>query len=86
MLRPYGDYVLVKQDHDELVTKSGIVIPETAREKVTRGIVVGTGPQYKGDVTVGDVVLFMEYAGAEIIRDNVDYLVIKDMDILGVLV
>ena len=86
MLRPYGNLILVKQDHDELITKGGIVIPETAKEKATRGIVMGVGTQYVGDVKVGDKVLFANYAGAEIIQDNIEYLVVKDMDILCVLV
>ena len=86
MLRPYGESILVKQDHDTLVTKSGIVIPDTVEKRAVRGIVAGIGEQYKGDIRIGDIVLFAEYAGAEIIRDRVEYLVLKEVDILGILV
>ena len=91
--RPLHDRVLVKRIESEEKTKSGIIIPDTAKEKPMEGEVVSTGSgirQENGtitplDVKAGDRVLFGKWSGTEIKLDNKDYLVMKESDIMGIL-
>lgn len=90
--RPLHDRVLVKRIESEEKTKSGIIIPDTAKEKPMEGEVVSVGSgirQENGsitplDVKAGDRVLFGKWSGTEIKLDNKDYLVMKESDIMGV--
>jgi chaperonin GroES len=86
-IRPVGDRVVVKPAAKEEVTKSGIVLPDTAKEKPQEGtvIAVGNGDRSPIDVHEGDRVLFAKYGGTEFKLDNEDYLVLKETDILAVL-
>jgi chaperonin GroES len=92
-IRPVGDRVVVKPAQKEEVTKSGIVIPDTAKEKPQEGtiIAVGTGKiNDKGDrtpleVREGDRVLFAKYGGTEFKYNDEDLLVLRESDILAVL-
>jgi chaperonin GroES len=92
-IRPVGDRVVVKPAQKEEVTKSGIVIPDTAKEKPQEGtiIAVGTGKlNDKGDrtpleVKEGDRVLFAKYGGTEFKYEDEDLLVLRESDILAVL-
>ena len=92
-IQPLGDRILVKVVEVEDKTKSGIVLPDTAKEKPQEGKVVGVG---KGklldngtikplDVKPGDKILFGKYAGTEINRDDEDYLIMKEEDILAII-
>lgn len=87
-IQPLGDRVLVKPLHAEEVTKSGIVLPDTAeKEKKEQGEVVAIGPGekiQKMGLKVGDKVLFGKYAGDEVEVDKVEYKFLKDEDILGI--
>ena len=91
-LKPLGDRVLVKRLESEQMTAGGLYIPETAKEKPSRGEIVATGPG-KVDagqvialtVKEGDVVLFNKYAGTEIKLDGEDYLVMREDDILAII-
>ncbi len=87
-MRPINDRVLVKPAEAETTTKGGIIIPDTAKEKPQRGTVVAVGPG-KEDVPmavkVNDVVLYGKYAGQEVSHNDVDYLIMKQDDILLVL-
>ncbi len=91
MIQPLSDRVVVKaQDADEQ-TASGLFIPDTAKEKPQRGTVIAVGPGKvengtKIDMTVneGDTVLYGKYAGTEITLDGIDYLIVRESDILGV--
>ncbi|HZO75515.1 MAG TPA: co-chaperone GroES [Ktedonobacteraceae bacterium] len=91
-IRPVGDRVVVKPAPKEEVTRSGIVIPDTAKEKPQEGIViaVGTGRLLENgerspiDVNEGDRVLFAKYGGTEFKLDGEEYLVLKESDILAV--
>lgn len=93
MIRPLGDRVVVKPLPSEEVTKSGIVLPDTAKEKPQEGEVVAIGPgrlldngqRVPIDLKVGDRVLFSKYAGNEVKIDDVEYLILREMDILGVI-
>src|SRR5207253_8352258 len=92
-LRPLGDRVVVKPVEREEKTKSGIVLPDTAKEKPQEGIVeaVGTGrlldngTKVAMELQVGDRVLYAKYAGNEFKLDELDYLIISEKDVLAVL-
>lgn len=93
MIKPLGDRVVIEVAEVELKTKSGIIMPETSKEKPQKGKVVAVG---KGklldngqhatpEVNVGDEIIFNKYAGSEVKVDDKDYLVIRESDILAVL-
>jgi chaperonin GroES len=88
-IKPLGDRVLVKPLTSEEVTKSGIVLPDTAeKEKKEQGeiIAIGDGEKIrKLNLKVGDKVLFGKYAGDEVDVDKVEFKFLKDEDILGVI-
>ena len=92
--RPLHDRVLVRRIEAEEKTSGGIIIPETAKEKPMHGEVVAVGPGERNaegnvqslDVTVGDHVLFGKWSGTEIKIDGEDLLVMKESDIMGVVV
>ena len=91
-IRPLQDRILVKRIEDDEVTKGGIIIPDTAKEKPQEGkvIAVGKGKANEDgklqplDVKKGDKVLFSKYAGTEINIEGVEHLIIRDDDVLGV--
>src|ERR1700694_1202324 len=91
-LRPLGDRVVVKPVERKEKTKSGIVIPDTAKEKPQQGIVeaVGTGrildsgQKVPMELKVGDKVLYAKYAGNEFKPDDVEYMIISEKDVLAV--
>lgn len=93
MLKPLGDRVLVEPLPAEAMTKSGIVLPDSAKEKPAEGkiIALGTGKTDKEgkkiafEVKVGDKVLFGKYAGDELKIDGIEYKILKEEEILGVL-
>lgn len=86
-IKPLADRVLVEPMQAEEKTASGIIIPDTAKEKPQKGTVVAVGPgtsDEKMEVKKGDVVLYGKYSGTEITIDGVDYLIMKQSDILAV--
>ncbi len=91
--KPLGDRVLVKPLEQEEVTKSGIVIPDTAKEKPQEGEVVAVGEGrllengQRVDLTVkkGDKVIYAKYAGTEIKRNDQEYLIVSEKDILAII-
>jgi chaperonin GroES len=91
--RPLHDRVVVKRVAEEEKTKGGIIIPDTAKEKPMEGEVVAVGPgarDEKGalvapDVKAGDRILFGKWSGTEIKLDGVEYLIMKESDIMGIL-
>ncbi|MBL8450495.1 MAG: co-chaperone GroES [Dechloromonas sp.] len=93
-IRPLHDRVIVKRVEAERTTASGIVIPDTAGEKPDQGEVLAVGPgkrddngkQVALDVKVGDRVLFGKYAGQSVKVDGQEVLVMREEDIMGVLV
>ncbi len=92
-IKPLGDRVLVKPVEDREVKKGGIIIPDTAKEKPQEGKVVAVGTGKLDDngkpiafnVKKGDRVLMPKYGGAEIKIDDVEYQIIREEDILGVI-
>lgn len=90
-IKPLGDRVVVKPIEAEEVTKSGIVLPGTAKEKPQQGevIAVGSGEYIDGkkvelEVKVGDKVIYSKYSGTEIKIDEQDYLILRQNDILAI--
>ncbi len=91
-LKPLGSRVVVEPIEQEDVTASGIVLPETAKEKPQRGKVLSIGPgdrdesgkRIQMDVAVGDTVLFAKYAGTEIKLDSKKLLILRESDLLAI--
>ncbi|MBM3429156.1 MAG: co-chaperone GroES [Bacteroidetes bacterium] len=87
-VKPIADRVLVEPAAAETTTASGIIIPETAKEKPQRGTVVAVGNGKKDEpmtVAVGDTVLYGKYSGTEISLDGKDYLIMRESDILAII-
>ncbi len=91
-LRPLGDRVVVKPVDREERTKSGIVLPDTAKEKPQEGIVeaagsgriLDNGTKIPMELKVGDKVLYAKYAGNEFKVEEIDYLIISEKDVLAI--
>lgn len=91
-IRPLGDQVVIRVLESEERTKSGIVLPDTAKEKPQLGKVLAVGEgrllenglKHALAVRVGDKVLFTKYAGTEVKLDGEEYMIMKESDILGV--
>ena len=87
-IKPLADRVLIEPAAAEEKTASGIIIPDTAKEKPQRGNVIAIGSGKKDEpltVKVGDTVLYGKYAGQEITVEGKDYLIMKESDIFAVL-
>jgi chaperonin GroES len=90
-LKPLGDRVIVKPIVKEEVTKGGIVLPDTAKEKPQEGEIVAVGPgkladdgkRIELDVKKGDRVIYAKYAGTEWKYENQEYLILRESDILA---
>jgi chaperonin GroES len=93
MIKPLADRVLIEPAVAETQTKSGIYIPDNAKEKPMQGTIVAMGPgkrTEKGEliapeVKVGDVVLYGKYSGTEVTVDGKNYLIVRESDIFAVL-
>lgn len=86
--KPLADRVLVEPVQAETKTASGIIIPDTAKEKPQEGTVVAVGngkPDEPMTVKVGDRVLYGKYAGSELKLDGKDYLIVRESDLLGII-
>lgn len=86
-IKPLADRVLIEPAAAETQTSSGLYIPDTAKEKPQKGIVVAVGPGTKEDpvtLSVGDTVLYGKYAGTELQHDGKDFLIMKENDILAI--
>jgi chaperonin GroES len=92
-IKPLADRVVVKANEAETKTKSGIIIPDSAKEKPQRGEVVAVGEGKYGEqsgtliplkVKTGDTVLYGKYSGTEINIDGTDYLIMRESDILAI--
>ena len=91
-LRPLGDRVWIQPIEQEETTASGIILPETAKEKPQEGKVLAVGPGVRNDkgerqvpdVKVGNRVLFAKYSGTEVKQDGIKYLIMRESDILAI--
>jgi chaperonin GroES len=92
-LKPLADRLVVKPKEQEETTASGLVLPETAKEKPQQGSVIATGPgrrdddgnRIEMDVAVDDTVLYAKYAGTEIKLEGEKLLILKESDVLAIL-
>ena len=92
-LRPLQDRVIVKQSEAEEKTKSGILLPDTAKEKPTKGKVIAVGPGRLDDsgkpmeigLRVGDTVYYGKYSGTDIEVNSEKFVILRESDVLGVL-
>src|SRR3990172_9477154 len=90
-ISPLGDRVVIKQSSREEVTKSGIILPDTAKEKPQEGTIEAVGPgrlnedgkRVALEVKVGDKVLYAKYAGTEIKLDGEEYLILRESDVMA---
>ena len=91
-IKPLHDRVVVQRVDAEEKSKGGIIIPDTAKEKPQEGKVVAVGPGARDDsgklvpldVKAGDRILFGKWSGTEVKLDGVDYLIMKESDIMGI--
>jgi len=89
--QPLGDRVVIKPSDEEEVTKGGLILPDTAKEKPQEGEVLAVGPGRVDDsgkrvpmeVKVGDKVVYSKYAGTEFIEDDEELLIVRESDILA---
>ena len=86
--KPLADRVLVQPSEAETTTSSGIIIPDTAKEKPQRGKIVAVGPGTKENpvtLKAGDIVLYGKYSGTEVKIDGKDLLIMRESDVMGVI-
>lgn len=92
MLKPLNDHLVVQRLEQESVSKGGIIIPDTAKEKPAKGVVmaVGSGKLAKDgsrivpEVKAGDVVLFGKYSGSEVKLNGTEYMILREDDVLAI--
>jgi chaperonin GroES len=92
-IRPLQDRLVVKRIEEELMTKSGLHIPESAKEKPSQGDVIAvgngthteTGYKVPLEVKVGDRILYAKHSGSEVKLDGVSFLILRETDVIGVL-
>ena len=90
--KPLGERLVIQPTEQETTTASGIILPDTAKEKPQEGEVVAVGPGAKTedgkispmDVKVGDIVLFGKWSGTEVKIDGTEYSIMKESDIMGI--
>lgn len=91
-VKPLGDRIVVERIEQDEKTAGGIIIPDTAKEKPQKGKVIAAGPGARDEdgkripmeVKVGDVVLFTKWGGTEYKEGNVEYLILKESDVIGI--
>ena len=93
-IQPLGDRILVERlDEDEQTTSGGIIIPDTAKEKPSEGVVKAVGPGVRADdgerrpvdLSEGDKVLFGKFAGTEVTYEGTEYLIMREDDVLAII-
>ena len=93
MIKPLGERVVIEVSENDVKTASGIVLPDTAKEKPQKGTVVAVGPgklldngeRAAMEVKAGDNIIFSKYSGTEVKVDDKEYLIVRESDILAVL-
>ena len=86
-IQPLSDRVLVEPQEAETKTASGLYIPDSAKEKPQKGKIVAVGPGTKENpvtLKTGDIVLYGKYAGTELQHNGIDYLIMKESDIIAI--
>ncbi|MBN2281070.1 MAG: co-chaperone GroES [Candidatus Marinimicrobia bacterium] len=82
-IQPINNYVLVRTSKGEEKTSSGIIIPDTAREKPNEGEVVALSAAAKEQISIGDIVIYKEYSGTKFSQEGENFLFIQESEILG---
>ena len=90
-IKPLGDRIVVQPTQREEMTRGGIVLPDTAKEKPQEGKVIAVGPGHLSDtgklipleIQEGDTVIYAKYAGTEVQFDSIDYLILSERDVLA---
>lgn len=93
MLKPLSNRLLVERTDSEETTSSGIIIPDSAKEKPQEGKVVSVGPGSRDkegevvpmEISIGDMVLFAKYGGTDVTLEGKEYLMLKEDDVLGII-
>ncbi|BAF72906.1 co-chaperone GroES [Sulfurovum sp. NBC37-1] len=83
--KPLGDRLLIQRVEEANTTASGIIIPDNAKEKPSKGKVIAVGSEVE-DINVDDTVVFGKYSGNEIILDGEEFLIMESSDIFGILI
>jgi chaperonin GroES len=91
-LKPLGDRVVVKPEPEEIKTKSGIVLPDSAKEKPSEGTVIAVGSgkildngqKVPMEVKIGDKIIYSKYGGTEVKIENEEYMILSEKDILAI--
>ncbi|WP_185869462.1 co-chaperone GroES [Blattabacterium cuenoti] len=87
-IKPLADRVLIEPDPAETKTSSGIIIPDTAKEKPQKGIVIAVGKGKKNEPMIlkeGDKVLYGKYSGTELKWEGIEYLIMRESDIIAII-
>ena len=92
MLKPLNDHIVVKRLEQESVSKGGIIIPDNAKEKPTKAVVMAVGSGKLGKdgkriemgVKVGEIVLFGKYSGSEVKLNGEEYMILREDDVLAI--
>ena len=82
-LKPLGDRVVLEAVEQAATTASGLVLPDTAKEKSQQGKVLAVGPDIEGEISVDDIVLYAKYAGTEVKVEGKEVLILSEADILA---
>ena len=82
-LKPLGDRVVLKAVEQAATTASGLVLPDTAKEKSQQGKVLAVGPDIEGEISADDIVLYAKYAGTEVKIEGEEVLILSEADILA---
>jgi chaperonin GroES len=82
--KPLGERVLVERIEEVSTTASGIIIPDSAKDKPSQGTVIAIGSDVE-EIKVGDTIVFGKYSGNEITLDNKEYIIMDESDVLGIL-
>ena len=92
-IKPLGDKVFIKRENAEEVTAGGIIIPDTSKEKPSKGVVMAVGEGARDDkgqlipmvLKAGDTVYFPKWGGTELTINNEEYLIMKESDVLAII-
>jgi chaperonin GroES len=83
-IQPLGDRLVIRSMEAEQKTASGIIIPDTAKEKPQRGTVIATGDKLESQIKINDTVLYGKYAGTEVELEGETYLIMNESDVLAI--
>ena len=83
LIQPLSGNVLIEKSDAQTVSKGGIIIPESAKERPAEGVIAALAADASTEIAVGDLVIYKKYSGTEIKHDGKEYLIVPDNDILA---